>query len=94
MCSLTLYMQKKMMGLNFNGIKKIKTEGGSTIFYQPKCLTKTIEEMKTHIPRLRVDSGSGIFMRSIVEKVQSVCSEVNPEREGWDSRLEKNNRVD
>lgn len=74
--------------------KKIKTEGGRYYLLSAKVFDKIIEEMKTHIPRLRVDSVSGIFLRSIVEKVQSVCSEVNPEREGWDGRLEKNNRAD
>lgn len=81
-------------GLEFQWNQRNKRESGTTVFYQAKYLTKIIEEMKTHIPRLRVDSGSGIFMRSIVEKVQSVCSEVNPEREGWDGRLEKTNRAD
>lgn len=49
--------------------------------------------MKTCICNLRVDSGSRIFIRSIAEKVQSVYSEVNPEKEGEDGRLEKNNRA-
>lgn len=54
-----------------------------------KYLAKVTEELKTCLASFDVHPGSRLFMRSIHEKVPSICSEVNPETEGRDDRVEQ-----
>lgn len=60
-------------GLEFQWDQINKTEGGKYIHYSisQKYLAEIMEEMKSHNPSLKVDS-CRIFIRSVIEKVQSV----------------------